>query len=165
MTDDSDVSVFVRIWLVLCGLMFLVSAPVSGIFLAKLYREAQASANWPSVQGKITRAEVQETRLGLTRKFTTDVKYTYVVEGRAYSGTHIRPSDKVWEDRLPALNALKGLATGRQVRVFYKPDEPAQSLLQPGTELSDKAILVIPFFLLAIGVGALVLPYLSMRRG
>jgi hypothetical protein len=161
MSGQSDLSPLVKVWMVMCGLTFLAGAPLSGYFLANLLREARASARWPHVAGKLTAAEIREIDLGLKQRFRTDVAYEYAVDGRLYTGTRIRLSDGDWDDREAAERHLEGLAPGQKVTVYYRPDDPAQSVLRPGARFQDNALLAIPFVLLAMGVGSLAAAFLN----
>jgi hypothetical protein len=161
LSGDTDLSPLVKVWAISCGLMFLVGAPVCAYLMLHIFREARASADWPHATGRINRVEVLETDLGLRSKFRTDVAYEYPVQGRLYSGTRIRPKESDWDSRTEAENALKGLVPGQKIEVYYRPDDPSQSVLRPGARFQDYALLTIPFVMLALGVGSLAMVFLN----
>ncbi|HEV3167849.1 MAG TPA: DUF3592 domain-containing protein [Isosphaeraceae bacterium] len=165
MTDDSGLSPIVKIWVVICGLMFMVSAPISGYLLWTRYRESRSSADWPTTAGVIRRAEVREINLGLHHSFRPEVEYTYLVGNNPlpFTGTRIRPLPQEYTKPAEAQKELSGLVAGRPVHVFYRPDDPSKSVLRPGAGFPEYAVLGVPFIMFAMGVGSMLVLFLTRR--
>jgi len=114
--------------------------------------DARASRDWPSVEGTITVSDVvRETE----RTSATDMKrtsvtwrakvaYRYVVDGTSYEGTRIAYGAYDTAERERAARTVARYPVGHTVVVFYKPADPAESVLEPGTA-------GVPWFFLALG--------------
>jgi len=164
MSGGTDSSPLVKAWILSCALLLILSAPVTGILLARSIQQAQASARWPFVEGKVIRAEVKEFSRGHQQLYKASVSYQYRVNGMTFVGSRLQPiereSDKPW----PIQEALRGVAAGKKARVYYEPNHPAESLLKPGTISQDYFLVAIPFILLTFGIGVLALLYINERR-
>jgi hypothetical protein len=154
----------VKTWILACGLLLIISSPITGLLLARSIRNAEASANWPSVEGKVTRAEVLEFSRGQEPRYRASVSYQYRVNGMTFVGSRLQPIDRESDKPWPIVEALGGISAGKHVRVYYEPNHPAESLLKPGTITQDYFLVAIPFILLAFGIGVLALLYINERR-
>jgi hypothetical protein len=141
--------------------MFILSAPVSGYFLTRIFFEARASASWPSVMGTLTKAEVAEVGIG---RWRADVAYSYRVGRNEFTGSRIRASDGEYEIRDGAVQAMDGMNVGQRMSVFYKPSDPQQSVLRPGVGFQEYALLFVPVLMLGAGVASLYFLRRSGRR-
>jgi hypothetical protein len=140
---------FVATYGYLLAAMFCLSAPVSGFFLGRTFLEAKSSAQWPSVEGKVTRAQSSRTT---GKRFIADVEYHYVVEGKEFKGNRICASDCEWETPQAATLVLGKLSPGQKVPIFYNPADPQQSMLKPGAGFSEYALLGVPVVALTLGL-------------
>lgn len=145
-------SPIVRFGYWLGAIILLASAPISGYFLLQVFLTARATAAWPTVPGEITRAEVRE----VFGRYSADVSYTYTVAGRPYVGHRVRASDGDSELREAAEQAIEGLKPGGRVEVHYDPADPGRSVLQAGVGFQEKALLLVPLLMLALGIRAVV---------
>ena len=112
-----------------------------------LYPLPWQSASWPHTQGIISGYTLIETRTRGSH-FDAVATYQYEVGGQGYKGNdavfplnghHRRDSI----DRMEAEKRAEALQLiGKNVRVFYDPDTPSRSTLQPGMQSS-----IITFFL------------------
>jgi hypothetical protein len=128
---------------------FLLAGPVSGFFLFRLFREAQASDRWPSVPGRVLRASVGTTAIG---RYFPDVSYSYRVNGREYLGTRVRASDGESNIRDAAEQTIHDLAPGMRKRVYYDPDDPARSVLRTGAGYQEYGLLLVPVLITTVGI-------------
>jgi hypothetical protein len=154
-------SPIVRFGVGVWAVMFLFAAPVSGFFLTRIFLDARDSATWPTVPGRLTRAQVGETAV---RRYYVDVAYTYRVGSREYVGTKVRASDGEYDRRAGAVRALRGLAAGQPVTVFYSPADPQRAVLRAGTGVQEYALLFVPVVMLGIGVSGFVLLWRTRHR-
>jgi len=108
-----------------------------------LRRQAAASATWPTVWGKITRAAVvaeeREDRDGddgtirTVTRYRPDVQFAYTVGGRDFHGntwTHGWTAYYPSEDAARA--AIAKYNAGTSVPVFYNATRPGEAVLEPG---------------------------------
>jgi hypothetical protein len=143
------------------SILFVISAPVGGYFLFQIYLMAKASEAWPSVPGLITKAKVAQTSVG---RYYADVTYNYTVRGQKLRGTRVRASDGEYDFRDGAVQAIKGLASGQTVEVYFDPAAPTQSVLQPGVGFQERALLCVPVVMLSIGIAGIVWLLLSRKN-
>ncbi|WP_242588305.1 DUF3592 domain-containing protein [Corallococcus macrosporus] len=123
---------------------------------ADMVRQVKASS-WPTVQGTITRSEVETVRSkGI--KYEPKLAYTYSVDGQSYEGSKyrfatFRSSDSGYADDVVARAPL-----GASVPVYYRPGQPLEALLQPGLGSLELFLLMMlmPFNLVAFWLGTMV---------
>ncbi|HIA55529.1 MAG TPA: DUF3592 domain-containing protein [Candidatus Melainabacteria bacterium] len=95
-----------------------------------------SSKNWPEVQGKVTRVEVQESYRPYRRhtydyssryEFTPVVSYVYLVDHVSHEGT---ANLQTFRSRSEAENyLLSRYSKGMHLRVLYNPNHPNFSSL------------------------------------
>ena len=111
---------------------------IGGIFLllfGSYVKEDNQSKKWPSVPGKIISARVQKGKVyvshGYQTRYTPKITYSYSVNGAEYEGDRLgngifisrsRDSAKSWARKYPAHMV---------VTVYYNPDDPGKSVLEP----------------------------------
>lgn len=124
------------------SILVMVALTAGGAYLYRVYDGnmsalSQASLDWPSVEGLITRSELKvwssssSTRKG-ANKHDVRVTYEYVVAGRSYSNDVVR-FDQNNGSRSEKQKMVSSHPVGKLVDVFYNPDDPDQSVLQKGS--------------------------------
>jgi hypothetical protein len=146
---DYELSPIRRFGLALGAFLFILSAPISGYFLLKIFVDARASESWPTVMGKLTKAQVIPAGVG---RFRAVVAYSYRVGAIDFNGSKIHASDGEFEFRDGAAQEIRGLIVGQPVTVFYNPSDPRQSLLRAGAGFQEYALLFVPIVMLGVGV-------------
>ncbi|MCB1917825.1 MAG: DUF3592 domain-containing protein [Rhodocyclaceae bacterium] len=112
--------------------------------------KASASVEWPSVPGTVRTSGVVEdssssgSRRSSSVTYHANVVYDYVVEGKAYQGERISYGSYGTGDEERATRIAAGYPEGAAVRVYFQPDDPGESVLEPGTE-------GVPWFFVAMG--------------
>ena len=148
------------------GAVALVLGIAIAIYGVPSMKASWQSSDWPTVQGILTRSEVQDTARGGTpeqnrrnresySRYRHIVEYHYAVEGTEYQGDRKDFDDgyssmpELETDDSPSARMLQGSglpvpkrawSVGNSVTVHYKPDEPSVSVLLPG--LKGRACLV-----------------------
>ncbi|MDT8400757.1 MAG: DUF3592 domain-containing protein [Bacteroidales bacterium] len=112
---------------------------------------ANASKNWPSVPGKITRSEVETYRKDGKTQYLPDIAYTYTVEGKTYNSSKVTVGDPPFTSNIsPAKRLQAEYPVGEDVTVYYDPEVHSSSALKPGIRRNDIMLAVItgafPFF-------------------
>ena len=106
------------------------------IFLGDTVLEAYESRSWPTVQGQVVSSELRESRNSDNElMYSADVRYTYSVNGQQYENTMITMMDGSTSMRSSVQNTVHKYRAGTTVTVYYKPDDPAFALLEPGFSL------------------------------
>jgi len=150
---------------VLFGLAFAASGLVLVIVGIVKLVQADASSSWPTVKGKIASCEVTKRgskgrgRRGRknrgTSKYYAAVVYEYSVDGKQHTGDRIS-FGTVGGTRTKAEEDAKRYAEGSPVDVYYKPDDPAQAVLEPGQKASIYTFPGVGLFFTLIGIGFVV---------
>lgn len=102
---------------------------------AHLSELSAASHDWPSVRGVIVSSNLEAWRgkkAGRRTKFRLEVRYEYAVNGEVFRNDTVRfDQDRLSSPRKRDL--LRSVPVGQRVDVYYNPDKPSQSVLQPGS--------------------------------
>lgn len=132
----------------IAGMIILaVGIGLTGINAYDIYRGA-ASNSWPSVKGTVQSSKVKRiNRARKSDRFETDIRYTYQVDGRTYSGTRIKFGERM-STRMEAESAFARYPRGSEVDVFYKPGAPGEAVLETVMSFNVSAILFSPLILL-----------------
>lgn len=138
---------------VLSGLGFFL-----GYSLGKPLRDQSlASVSWPTTEGRITRSELVRTVSDGKAMFTSDVGYTYDLDGRSLEGERVWFGDGYRSSNVSEFRRVVAeYPVGRQVRVHYDPLAPENSVLEPGATWSGSLLYFAGLGTLALG-GILVL--------
>lgn len=126
----------------LFAFLVAVSIAVFGVLLGE-YRYAVASESWPSTQGEVLSSAVR--RSGRTR--WAAVRYSYRVGGKEMVGARVRyvaPVALEW-----ASTTVSRYPAGTPVTVYYDPEQPRESVLEPGRRAAA--------FAAAVGANLLIL--------
>jgi hypothetical protein len=118
----------------------IVACSIGGVFMRKFWHERQAgkeSLNWPQTEGVVTRCEYHQRR----RDAHARISYQYDVGGKAYSSVQVDVAKdylliepKAFVDKHP---------TGTKIPVYYNVDHPEVSVLLPGIDSENTAVLVL----------------------
>lgn len=113
----------VALALVVAGIWLVI------VMMASL-QEAFARRDWPTASGRITQAEVSQTR-----DLSPQIRYEYAIDGRSFVGSSSVdfPGFGGRGNRLDVAEKLVAqYAAGKEIDVYYDPENPAISLLKPG---------------------------------
>lgn len=137
------------------GPLFLVVGYVVAFMFGKpILDNARASRDWPQVTGTITKSEVHRSRKKGSTMYSAEVVYDYTVEGKKLEG------DTVWfggnyrtsSDR-GARDVVSRYPVGKQVPVFYNPQDPTLAVLESGAFLTSYVVFGIGLaFMIAGGL-------------
>lgn len=96
----------------------------------RLVRLAFASRSWPAVPGRLLRAEFVEGSRGWGG--SANVSYAYEVSARKLTGSRVRFGPLWGSGSLTASWDVDDYRGVRDLTVYYDPDEPSRSVLEPG---------------------------------
>lgn len=125
---------------------FVAYAAVFAIVAQQVWKFwlGRQARTWPSVTGRVTEARIvrgrlpgdHDSRLRSEREgdeyFAIEVRYDYVVRGKAYVGTRFSFGVDHFPDYDSAIDALHGVSAGREVEVYYDPRQPQRAVLRTG---------------------------------
>ncbi len=140
------------------GLFALIGLMILG-FGIREYFKAQASTGWPSVEGVVLRSEMDvdhssSSSGGSSTTYGADVAYEYQQGGTRRTGDRVEFGEISTGDSSDAQQVLDRYPVGREVTVYYNPEDPADSVLEPG--VSGSTFFLPLFGCLFFVVGCLV---------
>ena len=139
-------------WIFCLGFMFigLVFLLLGGYQLL----QGLTTKDWPAAPGKILSSKVQSgtsnsrgparTTTGSSKRYSVDVRYRYELDGQEFEGDRLRFGNVSYKSRSKAQKVMNRYPRGKEVEVFYDPENPQSSVLIKGIGLSW----------LAVGLGA-----------
>ena len=98
-------------------------------------RSASESESWPTAEGVVVSSIVSESRDPGERHSTygAEVRYEYTVEGVTQEGDRVRFGGNVSSSNPSgARETVERYREGSAIAVFYDPEDPARSVLEPG---------------------------------
>ena len=121
----------------------VVIAPFS--YSAYYFYKAIASSNWPSAPGRIINCKYSHSN-EVKSPDTLAVKYSYTVGKQYYNGSTINFDDGM-NDTARSILACK-FPSGANVKVYYNPESPSDSVLIKGFNWSGHFIFYFTSFLI-----------------
>lgn len=97
---------------------------------------ARESAEWPTVEGVVRSAHVEETGGGRKAKWSPIIRYEYRVEGRLYSSDHLSWAIEKYDTRREAEEIVALFAPDTDITAYYNPADPSESVVLPDPESS-----------------------------
>jgi hypothetical protein len=131
-----------------------------------ILQNAQASANWPSVQGQVTSSDVERSTDGEGgTSYQPQIDYSYTVNDQRYSGDRVNFGQNSYSSRRGAEEVAARYPVGQSVAVYYDPVEPDSAVLEPG--VSSGSYIVISIGACFVLISLILAPILVIagRRG
>jgi hypothetical protein len=136
------------------GPIFLVVGAVVAFYFGKpIVDNAKASLKWPTVEGRVTVSTVERKRSSDSTTYAANVGYEYEVDGQKQLG------DTVWfggnfssSNSGLARETVDKYPAGSQVQVYYNPEDPNQSVLEPGAFWTTYMVYGIGLLFFGIGL-------------
>ena len=123
---------------VLIAWLFPVPFILMGVFLlifgVKSVNRASKSVDWPHVIGIVREASVKEDPFDNTYSFI--LRYEYDVDGTTHSGDSVDFGDYGSSSSSHAQGIVDRYPEGKEVVVYYMPDNPDVCVLEPGLKWS-----------------------------
>jgi len=150
-----DQKIRITIYLIISGALWVIGGWVISMGYATV-RDANASAAWPSVTGKVIAAEVQDQSDDTNSAYSPHVTYRYAVDNHFFTRDTLQFGEDTYINIESAQRVLDGYPIGSEVTVYYDPKDPGRAALRPGTSDGSYLLLVIGIFLIvgAIAIAA-----------
>ncbi len=139
---------------IVLGIIFaLVGGAIFFIFALPPLQYASSSKSWPTVQGEITRSDIDVwNREGKTH-YQPDIAYTYYVDGKKYSSSKINAGEPPMDNNANTAKQIQAkYPVGEKVTVWYDPGLPASSALEPGIKAVDILLASIAAIFFLVGI-------------
>ena len=122
------------------GSLFFLIGSIATIWGVKTFLSAQATEEWPQVEGKVTASEVTRKRTrgggkGIKQRktnYTAEISYDYVIDGEALSSDRFSYGNYSSSNRENADSIVAEFPVGKTVPVFYDPENPESAVLKMG---------------------------------
>jgi hypothetical protein len=107
------------------GISSILVGLIALIYLVWFWNRHSAASQWGSTIGEILESHVAAQADG----WSPHVRYTYVISGKHYTNDRIylHPSDDTDERR--ALNQVALYPVGKKLAIYYRPNNPQDSVL------------------------------------
>lgn len=136
--------------------IFLIFGIIGTVMLIKYFRDkkkAEESQNWSSTPGIITESYVrkEENRDSdgyPTTSYYPEVRYAYEFLGTKYTGDKIAFGESVGGSLKKAQDALAQYPVGKNMAVYYDPNNPEDAVLE--RRVSGKMMLIIGIIFLLV---------------
>lgn len=159
---------FLKIILYVFGVSGVLVGILAVVFGYGHTRDAKASESWPLVQGIVAESyeDVQTSthssgsgRSTTMTSYVPTVRYNYQVDGQAYSNDLITYASKNTANRDYAQQVLKKYPKNANVDVYYNPQKPESSVLEPGAHSSSALWLILGLVMFVSGAAQIFLAY------
>lgn len=156
-------------WLQLLPLVFVITGAVILFFGIRQIQQANASLTWPSVPGVVTVSELgkhisnddnDSTSSTTSTTYSADITYDYLVDDVSYVSSAIQFGQVSSSDPAVARTVLKQYEVGKAVNVYYNPEKPSQSVLEPGLQGGTWFLPIFGSLFLVVGI---VFSYLMLK--
>src|SRR3954468_13282652 len=142
------------------ALVGLVGALWAGLAWRRARGLVEAAQRWLDAPGKVLAAGAELRGGGATTArnayYVPLIRYTYVVNGREREGSRLRFGLTTARTRGGAKKMLASYPVGAAIQVRYDPENPDQSVLEPGRTSSNLLIAAIACCFLLLGGAAIV---------
>ncbi len=149
-----------NILILLMASCFIVVGLATGTFFCVRITQAAKSKSWPWVIGELESTALRDVvyrgrdsdgGADLASARVVNFRYRYRVKDEDYLGSRVTFSDGV-NKTSGALQKLQDQYQGKsQIKVFYRPDQPQQSVLIPGLSIFNFTPLITSALFIAAG--------------
>lgn len=99
--------------------------------------ESNASKAWPATQGKVLSSFVRSPRGGSKALYTPIVQYEFAVGGAKFASQRVSFGSYQSSRSSDAGTVVARYPVGAEVTVYFNANDPADSVLEPGTEMTN----------------------------
>jgi hypothetical protein len=143
-------------------LIFIVVGAGTAFFGIRGLIRANASDDWPSIQGKVVESSVERHsssgNKGNRSTYHAEILYEFEVDGKTYNGERIAYGDYGSSNPSHARQLVNRYPKGKEITVYYMPGNPEECLLEKGVKA--QSWFLPGFGLLFLTVGILIALYL-----
>jgi hypothetical protein len=132
-----------RLFLGIVGMLLLIGSPVVLFATYRNYSSANASEKWPSVDGVITQSSLETMGFGRKQTFKAKIEYQYQVNGRGYRASRVKFVDTTGSSESAAQSVASKYPVNSAQKVYYNPDDPSNSVLEPGASAGSVVMLAM----------------------
>ena len=142
------------------SLAFLVISAGMFVYQKRQLALREKSKLWPTVEGTITSASTDKREISNNSYIhVANLTYDYRVGDQGYQSDRIVFGGN-FEGTLQEVGAfMESHAVGTKGPVYYDPNDPANAILNPQDTGNLMLLLVLAFFIGALGIAGLIVPF------
>ncbi|GAB4284063.1 MAG: hypothetical protein Kow0029_30470 [Candidatus Rifleibacteriota bacterium] len=137
------------------GLFAFLGSLIVFVYTINLGFQTSRQSKWPTVEGVVLKADFEKIKVeSRASSNNPDIvqdkyiwkphfEYTYQVNGKQYTSSQISTFDPTCEDESQVLDLKRLISRNRTVVVYYNPDRPEISVINPFPSLVSAWILLI----------------------
>ena len=114
--------------------------------------EASASKDWPTVQGMVSSSDIRSSISDGDEMYSIDLLYAYTVQGENYTGDRVSTVSTSTSSLSDVDEDLSKYPEGGLVTVYYNPEAPSISMLEPGADFFTYIITYGPLLFCLVGL-------------
>ena len=131
-----------------------------------ILQNARASASWPTANGIITQSVVSHsTDSDGGDTYSPEVTYSYKVDNTNYINSTIKFGENSYGNRGKAEEIAGNYHVGKKVTVYYDPEKPDHSVLEPGVSAGSYIVIGIGVFFIIITFVAVLISIFAGNKG
>ena len=97
---------------------------------------SKQSTEWPTVKGVVKHSSVDYSRSDKgSGTYQANVQYEFTIDGTEYVGDEVAYGDFGSSDSSRAHKISRKYPVGKEVTVFYLPEDPYECVLEPGLKM------------------------------
>lgn len=117
-------------------LPFMIAGGITLYFGIQNLIRSKQSTEWPTVVGIVKISDVEYSRSSDgPGTHHANVQYDFIINGTTYSGDEVAYGDYGSSNSSHARKIVNRYPVGKEVKVYYLPDDPYECVLEPGTKL------------------------------
>jgi hypothetical protein len=142
---------------------YIIAAGISAVILIKFGSDilkAQKSRSWPTASGTVLDSgmEAHQSRDedgDIKTTYGATIQYKYLVDGQEFQGNRRTFSNVRTSSVRNTEKILERYPLGSSVDVFYDPDDPSSSVLEPGVGAGTYILLAVPIGIFVFGIAGI----------
>jgi len=131
-----------------------------------ILQDARASASWPTIDGKVVKSEVTHSiDSDGGDSYSPEITYVYIVNNEQLANKTIKFGENSYSSRKKAEGIAASYPVGKNVTVYYDPQQPDKSVLEPGVSGGSYIVLGIGVLFILITLIAIPFTFFVRNRG
>ncbi len=134
--------------------IFLLAGILLSFFTINWVTDGLESKNWPAVEGTIISSEFISSRNSEDKpSYSAEIIYEYFINSEKYLSNSITSGS---QSSSSSPRSAQGLVNkyneGEKVKVYFNPEDPGKSLLEPGFHVTDALPFVFGIIFVLVGL-------------
>jgi len=133
--------------------IFLLIGVLLTIWGWTILQNARASGSWPTADGIVTRSQVSHsTDAEGGDSYQPQVTYKYSANNTTYENNTIKFGENSYNSRRKADEIAGNYPVGKNVTIYYDPEKPDRSVLEPGVSAGNYIVIGIGVFFILLTI-------------